>query len=444
MTRSDTWIITRDALTSRGGDLFGMSVFSVVVALLAGMTGVWESGTFMIFYMVLALWPLAIGRLLRGGWGRTVMLVPVERKLTVCALLLLNTVLPALLSLVLATFLFLFFSMFEAVNWSLLLQWTALQFCMLSGILALNSFTTASYFPGMVTGAPLPTQGWRYLMILWVHGLIVLILFPLFFRIDDGGPLLSIAPLVLGAVFSIIGASRLHALIVAQRPGRKARNWPLAPARQPARARLGKNLSGSLFFSIALIVRNTAIATAIVLAWLLIYFFPEGPDAEFEPRPGWWSMLLTIFAWAMIHPIARALRAVRTVPWSTGRLGSAVVALTLVSLFIQVGLLAISIYLIADREIAERCIPLLVGIAGTSSLTVPCILYSGTDYDHGLFPVGLFFIPLPLMWGLQADPRLDWGPWIPILGAITLALSVFFILRAVAKAQESLKPARPG
>ena len=442
--RSDTWIIIRDALARCGGEIVAMSILSVALALLAGLTGAGEPGTFMIFLLVLALWPLAIGGLLRGGWGRVVLLIPVERKSTLGVLLLLSTALPALMALVLASILFLFFSTVQEVNWSLLFGWTALQYCTLSGLFVLHAYTTTNYFPGMLTGGSLPTEGWRYLLILWVHGLVLLTLVPLLFRAGNGDPLVSFALFALGVVFSIIGAGRMHSLIIAQRPRSNARNLPITRLRLPARARFSANLSGSLSYSIALIVRNTVIATAIVLAWLLIHFFPEGPDAEFEPRAEWWSLLLAIFGWAMIHPIARALRAIRTVPCSTDRLGSAVVALALGSLLIQVGLLTISIYLIADTETAERCMPLLVGIAGTSSLIIPYILYLGTDSQQSSYPIGLFFIFFPLMWGTQARIWSDWVPWSPIIGAITLAISMLLILRALAKADECLKPANPG
>lgn len=452
MRRFNTITLVRDTLAlSAGSTLAGFAV-AAFFALLGGIIGEGDSaevGTVVIFWMCLALWPLEFGSLLRHGWGRVVALMPISSRRGAWAILLLTTIMPVFAALVCSALIFLLLRMMQPVNWTLLLQWACIQYCVLSALFLLHAVANADYFPGILTGRSHRGAGWRYRAALAVHVLTLLAVMQLLGpRAGETSAPLAYALLALGAIFSALGAGRLRWITVSPRTTPQFRRWY-----DYLRRRSGPAMSAKARFLFresrwvwpGLIARNALIAACLVLSWLLIKFMVARGRPEVSPTDVWsWVLLVSLSCYWAIQPAVRALRAIRLLPWSRVGLGCRLVSISMASLVTCIGLLTLAVFLVAGRETAEMCWPMLVGIAGAGSLIIPVFLHGGRSAALG----NLFFncwchYWMPALF-IAYDYR-SWSnwSWYPAFGLVALALGMFFTWRAAAKARETLRPAMP-
>ena len=452
MRRFNTGALVRDALALTSASTLVMplvfTLLSLFVALGMGNENP-EYAALLLFFLTTIFWPFWIGGLLRDGWGRVVLLLPVKRRSSATALVLLGTLLPVLWTLIWAALIFLLFSLAKVVNWALLLQWAALQYCMLSGIFLLHAMASVGYFPGLLAGRSRPLRGWRWCLTLAAHYLILLIVLAMTRRATEEDLRLAYALLASGAIFTALGVARLRSVVLGPSAARRTR----ALADYLPR-RLGPGMSalvqfpygGSGLVWLGLLARNTLIAACLVLGWVLMEFVSADGQPEVRPENvPYWSILLSLFCFWAIQPAVRALRVIRLLPWSRAGLGCWLVSIGIGSIITCVGLLTLAVVLIADLETVEACLPVLVGIAGTSSLVIPFYLYAGRGAAAAvLFQVWLlhaFAIPLVVrVWSHGSWS--DWS-WYPPFGVTALVIAMFFTWRAAAKARETLRPAMP-
>ena len=452
MRRFNTVTLVRDAL---GRDIGSYLVMPLVLmflslggALMLGDDRP-ELAVLLLFFIPTLLVPFVMGGLLRAGWCRVVLLLPMERRCGTRAILLLATILPVLWALFWAAAIFLLFSLARPVNWALLLQWASLQYCALSGIFLLHAMASLGYIPGLLAGRSRPLRGWRWGLTLAVHFLIVLAVLPMTKRVTEEHLSLAYALLASGAVFSVLGAARLRSMSAVRRAARR----PLSLVDYLS-ARLGRGMSVWAQFPLGgrglvwpgLLARNTLIAACLVLGWLLFELVLAGGHPEVSPESiKSWAMVLSLLCYWAIQPAVRALRAVRLLPWSRAGLGCKLVSISFGSLVTCVGLLMLGVVLVADPETAETCLPVLVGIAGTSSLVIPSYLYGGRGAGFGVLVSvwWLHFLIIPLQLKIMGDGSWsDWS-WYPPFGLMALVLGMFFTWRAAAKARDTLRPAMP-
>lgn len=393
------------------------------------------------------MWPFDIGRLLRDGWGRVVPLLPISSRLRAQAILLLGTMLPVLAALVCAALVLLVLGITQQVKWSLLLQWASLQYCVLSGLFLVYAVASADCFPGILTGRSQRGAGWRYRLAVAVHVLILLAVSLLLLprALETSAPL-AYALLALGAVLSALGAGRMRRITVSPRTTRRFRRWfdYLLHLSEPAMFAEARFLfRGSRRVWLGLIARNALIAACLVLSWLLIKMVAARGHPEVSTEDIWsWALLLSLSCYWAIQPAVRASRAIRLLPRSRAGLGLRLVGISLASLVMCAGLLSLAVFLVAGRETAETCAPVLVGIAGAGSLVIPIFLYGGRSAALGtVFWIFWFHLWIPvLMYDYKSWS--DWS-WYPPFGVMALALGMFFTWRAAAKARETLRPAMP-
>ena len=406
MQRSNTMTLVRDAVGLMGASLLVMPVALTLFTLL-GWLGLGEDAPeralFMLFLLCTVVWPFEVGGLLRENWGRIVLLLPMDRQCGARAIVLLVTALPVLWALGWAAPIFLLFSLARAVEWAFLLQWASLQYCTLSAIFLLHSMASVGYFPGLLAGRSRPLCGWRWGLTLAAHCLILLAVLAMTKPVTEADTLPAYGLLASGAIFSALGVARLRSLTVVRRTTRLPRSLVdylpggLGPG-MSVRAQFP--LGGRGLVWPGFLARNTLIAACLVLGWLLIEIVLTGGRPEAGPESiGFWALVLSLLCYWAIQPAVRALRAVRLLPWSRGGLGCRLVSISLGSLVACVGLLTLAVALVADRETAETCLPVLVGIAGTSSLVIPSYLYGGRGAGHGVLAAvlvdPLFCYPRP-------------------------------------------------
>jgi hypothetical protein len=452
MRRFNTITLVRDALGLGGGFYLlmplGITLFTLFGALVMG-DDTPEYAVLLIFFLSTVFWPFWVGELLRDGWGRVVLLLPMERRCSATALLLLGTILPVLWALIWAAPAFLLFSLAKVVNWALLLQWASLQYCALSIFLLLHAIGSVGYFPGLLTGRSRPLRGWRWGLILAAHSLILLTVLAMTKRVFEDDTLPAYALLASGAFFSTLGMARMRSFSIVPSATQRHRllvdylSGGLRPG-MSAGARFHFGESGLVWPGF--IARNTLIAACLVLSWLLIEFALTGGHPEVSPESiGTWALVLLLLCYWTIQPAVRALRAVRLLPLSRAGLGCRLVSISIGSLVTCVGLLTLAVFLVADRETAETCLPLLVGIAGTSSLVVPSYLYGGRGAGFGVlaFLWWLHFLVIPIQVRILGhESWSDWS-WYPPFGVTALVLAMFFTWRAGAKARDTVRPAMP-
>lgn len=452
MRRYNTGTLVRDALAlTSGSTLVAPLVFTLLSLFGMFVTGGDnpEYAGLLLFFLTTMLWPFWLGELLRDGWGRVVLTLPIKRRSSETALLLLGTILPVLWALIWAAPIFLLIGLTKVVNWALLLQWASLQYCALGGIFLLHTIASIGYFPGLLAGRSRPLRGWRWGLILSAHCLILLAVSALMMRVTEEDLWLAYALLATGAIFSALGVARLRSLTVGPSAARRHRSLAaclpggLGPGTS---ARTQFPFGGSGLVWLGLLARNTLIAACLVVCWLLIEILLAGGYPEVSPDsvPYWALVLSLLFFWA-IQPAVRALRAVRLLPLSRAGLGSWLVSISLGTFVSCVGLLTLAVVLVADRETAEACLPVVVGIAGASSLVIPSYLYGGRGAAAGVvfWVWWLHVLVIPLM--IQVSSRGNWSDWswYPPFGVMALVLGMFFTWRAAAKARDTLRPAMP-
>ena len=448
MRRFNTVTLVRDAL-GLGGVLYlvmplGVMFFSLIGALGLGYDTP-EYAVAILFFTTTMLWPFWVGELLRDGWGRVVLLLPMERRCGTKAVLLVATVLPVLWTLICAAPVFLLFSFGRAVNWAYLLQWASLQYWALSILFLLHAIASVGHFPGLHTGRSRPFGGWRWGLTLAVHILFLIALPLMGRRMIEEHISLAFALLACGAILSTLGLARLRSLSMAPSVRKQSRAMAdyLLPLRGKRSWPARRSLRGRRFMCANFLGRNTLVAACLVLGWVLVEFVSADRQPEVSPESiPYWSILLSLSCYWAIQPAVRALRAVRLLPWSQAELGCRLVSISIGSLVTCVGLLALAVFLVADRETVETCLPVLVGIAGTSSLVIPSYLYGGRRAAVGvLYWVWLFNVAIAVM---LHDYR-SWSnwSWYPAFGLVAFVLGMFFTWRAAAKARNTLRPAMP-
>lgn len=452
MRRFNTGTLIWDAM-ALGGVFYlvmplGLTLFMLFGALVLG-DDTSEYAVLSLFFVTTMLWPFWLGGLLRDGWGRVVLLLPMKRRRSATALVLLATLLPVLWALIWAALIFLLFSLRKVVNWTLLLQWASLQYCALSGIFLLYAMASVGYFPGLLAGRSRPLRGWRWGLTLAAHCLILLAVSAMTMRVTEEDLWLAYALLASGAFFSTLGVVRLRSLAVGPSGARRHRSLA-----EYLPGGLGPGTSGRAQFPfggrglvwLGLLARNTLIAACLVVCWLLIETVLAGGLPEISPDSiPYWALVLSLWCYWAIQPVVRALRAVRLLPLSRAGLGCRLVSISIGSFVSCVGLLTLAVVLVADRETAEACLPVLVGVAGASSLVIPSFLYGGKGAGLGVlvtvWVLHFFYIPLMVRISSQGSWS-DWS-WYPPFGVMALVLGVFFTWRAAAKARGSLRPAMP-
>jgi len=452
MRRFNTGTLFWDALALSSGSTLVMSLVFTLFLLLGGfLTGEdnLEYAVLPLFFLTTMLLPFWVGGLLRDGWGRVVLLLPMERRSSITALVLLGTLLPVLWALMWAALIFLLFSLARVVNWAVLLQWASLQYCALSGIFLLHAMASVGYFPGLLAGRSRPLRGWRWGLILAAHCLILLAVSALMTRLAEEDLRLAYALLASGAILSALGVARLRSLAAGPSAARRPRSLTDYLPRRLRRVRLALAqfpLGGRGLVWLGLLVRNTLIAACLVVSWLLIEIVLAGspPEVSLDSIP-YWALMLSLFCYWAIQPVVRALRAVRLLPLSRAGLGCWLASINIGSLVSCVGLLMLAVVLMADRETAEACLPVLVGIAGASSLVIPSYLYGGRGAGLGVllavWVTHFFYVPAMVqIWNHGSWSDLN---WYPPFGVIALVLGVFFTWRAAGKARDTLRPAMP-
>lgn len=451
MQRFNTMTLVRDALGLMGAS----QVMPVALTLftLLGWLGMGEDAPeralFLLFLLCTVLWPFEVGGLLRENWGRIILLLPMERQCGARAIVLLVTVLPVLWALGWAVPIFLLFSLVRAVDWASLLQLASLQYCTLSGIFLLHSMASVGYFPGLLAGRSRPLGGWRWGLILVAHCLILLTVLAMIIRVFEEDALPTYALLASGAIFSALGVARLRSLSIVPRATQRSRSFVdylpggLGPG-MSVRALFplgGRGLVWPGFFA-----RNTLIAACLVLGWLLFEIVLADGHPEVSPESiRSWAVVLALLCYWAIQPAVRALRAVRLLPWSRAGLGCRLVSISIGSLVTCVGLLTLGVVLVADRETAETCLPVLLGIAGTSSLVIPSYLYGGRGAGLGVLAAvwWIHFFVIPVYIRIRGPESWSEWSWYPPFGVIALVLGMYFTWRAAAKARDTLRPAMP-
>ena len=452
MRRFNTVTLGWDALRLVGISTLVAPVAITLFTLLGGLAlgeDAPEGVLFMLFLLGTAFWPFEVGGLLRDGWCRVVLLLPMERRSGTRAILLLATILPMLWALFWAAPIFLLFSLARVVNWALLLQWTSLQYCALSGIFLLHAIVSVRYFPGLIAGRSRPLRGWRWGLVLAAHCLILLTVIAMTKPLTEEVILPAYVLLASGAIFSALGVARLRSLSVVPRAARRPRSlvdYLSGGLGRGKSARAQFPLGGKGLVWPGLLARNTLIAACLVLGWLLLEIVPAGGHPEVSPESiQFWALVLSLLCYWAIQPAVRALRAVRLLPWSRGGLGLRLVSISIGSLVTCVGLLTLAVVLLADRGTAETCLPVLVGIAGTSSLVIPSYLYGGRGAGLGVLLAvwWLHFFVIPV--NVQIWSHGSWSDWswYPPFGVLALVLGMFFTWRAAAKARDTLRPAMP-
>ncbi|MCY3605984.1 MAG: hypothetical protein OXH45_09535 [Gammaproteobacteria bacterium] len=452
MRRYNTGTLVRDALALTSGSTLVVPLCLTLLSLFGlFVTGddTPEYAALLLFFLTTMLWPFWLGGLLRDGWGRVVLLLPMKRRSSATALVLLATLLPVLWALIWAALIFLLFSLTKVVNWTLLLQWASLQYCVLSGIFLLHAMASVGYFPGLLAGRSRPLRGWRWGLILAAHCLILLPVMAMTTRMTEEDLWLAYALLASGAVFSALGVARLRSLAAgpsaARRPRSLADYLPGGLGTWTS-ARTQFSFGGSGLVWLGLLARNTLIASCLVVCWLLLEIVLAGGYPEVSPDCiQYWALVLSLLFFWSIQPVVRALRAVRLLPWSRAGLGCWLVSISIGSFVSCVGLLTLAVVLVADRETAEACLPVLMGIAGASSLVIPSYLYGGRGVAAGvLFWVWwLHFLVIPPM--VQIWSRGNWSDWswYPPFGVTALVLGMIFTWRAAGMARHTLRPAMP-
>lgn len=379
MRRFNTGALVWDALALTRGltllvPLF-LTLFMLFGALVTGDENP-EYAALFLFFLTTMFWPFGVGGLLYDGWGRFVLLLPIKRRSSGTALVLLGTLLPVLWTLIWAAPIFLLVSLTKVVNWALLLQWASLQYFALGGIFLLHAMTSVGYFPGLLAGRSRPLRGWRWGLTVAAHCSILLIVSAMMIRVTEENSWLAYALLASGAVFSALGVARLRSLTVGRSAKRRPRSLTEYLPRRLGRFRLALAqfpFSRNRLVWSGLLARNTTIAVCLALFWLLFEFTSARGHPEVSPGDiQEWAILLSLFCIWAIQPAVRALRAMRLLPWSRAALGCRLVGVSLASLVTCVGLLYLAVCLVADPETAETSLPILVGIAGASSLVIPC------------------------------------------------------------------------
>lgn len=438
-----------DALAlSTVGTLRALAVvafFAVLGGIISGGDSA-EVGTVTVFLICLVFWPFELGYLLHEGWGRVVPLTPISGRRRAWAFLLLSTILPVVAALVCSALVFLLLRMMHPVNWTLLLQWASVQYCGLSALFLLHAVGSADFFPGILTGRSQRPAGWRWGLTLTAHCLILIAILPMTKRVTEQDLSLASALVASGAIFSVLGAGRLRWITASPRAARHFRR--LAddlPRERPPRLRslLRRRWPrASRLFWLGLISRNTLIAMCLVLCWLLLESVPVLEGREHEV--GWdsvllWGFLLPLFCLWAIAPVVRALRAIRLLPCGSSGLGARLVSTSLGSIVICAGLLTLAVFLLTDWETAENCAPMIVAIAGTSSLVIPRYIYGGMVPALGVLManciLAFYLIGIAEILSLEAFPD-----WLLPFGGMAALLSMIFTWRAAAKAQDSLRP----
>ena len=449
MRRYNTGTLVRDALALTSGSTLvvplGLTLFMLFGAFSTG-DDTPEYAALFLFFLTTMFWPFWVGALLHDGWGRVVLQLPVKRRSSAMALVLLGTVLPVLWALIWAAPIFLLVSLAKDVKWALLLQWASLQYCALGGIFLLHAMASVGYFPGLLAGRSRPLRGWRWGLTMAAHCLILLTVSALMMGVTEEDLWLAYALLASGAFLSALGVARLRSLTVGPSAARRPRSLAECLPLHMGRVRLALTqfpLSRNRLVWSGLLARNTVIAVCLALFWLLFEFAAARGHPEVGPGDiQGWAILLSLYCVWAIQPAVRALRAMRLLPWSRAALGCRLVGFSLASLVTCVGLFYLAVFLVADPETAETSLPVLVGIAGASSVVIPCYLYGGKSAAWG--GVGFVFwlhFGIAVML-LDYKSWSNWS-WYPAFGVMVLFLCMFFTWRAAAKARDTLRPAMP-
>lgn len=449
MRRFNTGVLVRDALALTSGSTLlvplALTLFMLFGTFVTGDDNP-EYAALFLFILNTMFWPLWVGALLHDGWGRVVLQLPMKRRSGAMALVLLGTLLPVLWALIWAAPIFLLVSLSKVVNWAMLLQWASLHYCALGGIFLLHAMASVGYFPGLLAGRSRPLRGWRWGLTVAAHCLILLAVSAMMMRVTEEDLWMAYALLASGAFFSVLGVARLRSLVVRPGAARRPRSLTDYLPRRLGRVRLALAqfpLSRNRLVWSGLLARNTVMAVCLALFWLLFEFASERGHPEVSPADiQGWAILLSLFCIWAIQPAVRAMRAMRLLPWSRAGLGCRLVGVSLASLVTCVGLLYLAVFLVADPETAETSLPVLVGIAGASSVVIPCYLYGGKSAAWG--GVGFVFwlhFGIAIML-LDYKSWSNWS-WYPAFGVMALFLCMIFTWRAAAKARDTLRPAMP-
>ncbi len=179
-----------------------------------------------------------------------------------------------------------------------------------------------------------------------------------------------------------------------------------------------------------LFLRNLGLVLILTVAFLVMLLIAKAAGG-FLLIGGDWVIWFGLLCWRIAVSFQDAIETKGSHPYSVGRNSFRLIGLMLGVLLTQVVLSTLVVFYVESREIADRALFTLPGIAGSTSLLIPAHFYfQNKGWQNGVVPL-LIFLGLAVWWEVVRNLWPDEVLLGPSIALATFALSSLLIRPAL-------------